>query len=371
MKNPSFIDFNLLPSLQKTIAELSLTSPTEIQRRAIPMLLSGQSVVGVSETGSGKTMAYALPLLHILKLSETEGDSVREKATPRAVVMVPTRELGEQVAKVIKMFTHDTRLRVRMALGGMTFEQTRRNIEGPFEILLATPGQLAKVMSRALLNLADVRFLIFDEADQMLDPGFISDSKAICAICPKNIQLALFSATVSTPVQTLMSSLFSSAQVIRSAGSGKVVSSLVTKNLIVNDGKRWPLFEQVISQPTKGGTLVFTNTKEQCDLLAQQLKQKGFQSVVYRGEMEKQERRKNLKQFRDGKIRFLVSTDLASRGLDLEHVDRVINYHLPQQMENYLHRVGRTARAGRNGLVINLVTERDEKLIRSLDQRYS
>ncbi len=363
----SFSDFGLMPSLQKTLKEKRFSKPTEIQMHVIPLMMARQSVVGVSETGSGKTLAYALPLLHFLKTLETEGSPVEEKNTPRALVMVPTRELGEQVSKVFKTLTHDTRLRIRPALGGMTLEQARRNTAGPFEVLLATPGRLVQMIERKLITLTDVRTLIFDEADQMMDQGFLSDSNFVVSACPKELQMALFSATISTAVQKLINDLFASAEVIRSKGSGKVVSSLTTKNLIVEDGKRWPLFEKLLAQRVEGGTIVFTNTREQCDKLTKELTDKGFLCVIYRGEMDKNERRMNLKKFRDGKVNLLISTDLAGRGLDLENVTRIINYHLPKEMENYLHRAGRTARAGRRGLVVNLVTERDQRLISQLE----
>lgn len=364
-----FSDFGLLPSLLKTLKEKRLFKPTEIQAQSIPLLMSGQSVVGVSETGSGKTLAYALPLLHMLKSLEDEGSPVENEKSPRAVIMVPTRELGEQVSKVFKTLTHDTRLRVRPALGGMTMEQARRNTAGAFEILLATPGRLVQMLERDLINLSDVRTLVFDEADQMLDQGFLPDSNIIADACPQDVQLALFSATVSPTVQEMMNDLFASAEIIRGKGSGKIVSTLTTKNLTVEDGKRWPLFEKILSQRVEGGTMVFTNTREQCDKLAKELTDKGYVCAIYRGEMDKNERRTNLKKFRDGTVDLLVATDLAGRGLDLDHVGRVINYHLPKQMDNYIHRAGRTARAGRKGLVINLVTERDQRLISQLENK--
>lgn len=362
----SFSDLGLLTSLLKTLKTLRISKPTEIQINTIPMILSGQSVVGVSETGSGKTLAYALPLLHKLKTTETEGNPVTENASPRAIIVVPTRELGEQVSKVFKSLTHDTRLRVRPALGGTTFEQSRRSVGCPFEILLATPGRLIQLMEKNLIHLNDVSMIVFDEADQMLDQGFLPDSNMIVNACPTGLQLSLFSATVSPAVQTLMNDLFANAEIFRSSGSGKTVSTLMTKNMTVKDGQRWPIFAHVLAQKTKGGTLVFTNTREQCDKLAAELTEKGYVCGIYRGDMDKNERRANYKKFRDGQIDLLIATDIAGRGLDLDHVGRVINYHLPKQMENYLHRVGRTARAGRPGLVINLVTERDERLMTAL-----
>lgn len=364
----SFTDFPLLPTLQATLKEKGLSKTTEIQARAIPALLNGSSIVGVSETGSGKTLTYALPVLHQLKSLENAGDKITAESQPRALILVPTRELGEQVSKVFKPFTHTTRLRVRTALGGATMEMTRRGIAGSFEILVATPGRLLKIMEMKLLNLGDIRMLVIDEADQMLDEGFLTDAIRIVSFCPRARQMALFSATVSTTVQSLMNQLFKDAEVIRSSGSARVVQSLVTKNRNVIDGKRIPLLEKVLADPVTGGTLLFTNTREQCDKLFEAMKERGFKCAIYRGEMEKNDRRRNLKAFREGKIDYLISTDLASRGLDVEHVSRVINYHLPKGMDNYLHRVGRTARAGRSGEVINFVTDRDEDLIQRLEE---
>lgn len=362
----SFSDFQLLPALQATLAEKNISKPTEIQVRAIPELLSGKSVVGVSETGSGKTLAYALPVLHLLKTLETQGDPVSERSQPRAVVVVPTRELGEQVSRVFKTFTHTVRLRVRTVLGGTTAEVAKRNIAGPLEVLVATPGRLVQFLDRDLLNFNDVRLLIFDEADQMLDQGFLPDARRIARACPPDRQMVLFSATISAPVQKLIEDLFADAEVIRSRGSSRVVPTLNTENRTVVDGKRMPLLEKILKEPITGGTLIFTNTRTQCDTLADLLRAQGHTCAIYRGEMDKVVRRANLKSFREGKTAILISTDLASRGLDVEHVGRVINYHLPKDMANYIHRVGRTARAGRSGLVINLVTERDGALISKL-----
>jgi superfamily II DNA/RNA helicase len=363
----SFSLLELLPSIQATLAEKGLVRLTEIQSKTLPLLLEGKSVVGVSETGSGKTLSYVLPVLHLLKALENSGDPVEAEAQPRAAVIVPTRELGEQVSRVFKPFTHTTRLRVRTVLGGTTFEQSRRNIGGPFEVLVATPGRLVQLMDKNLISLSDVRMLVIDEADQMLDQGFMADISQITRDCPADRQMVLFSATVSQAVQKVMSELFSEAEVIRSTGSNKVVATLKTINRTVVDGNRVPLLEAVLAESVQGGTVIFTNTREQCDALALEVEKLGRSCVVYRGEMDKLERRANLKSFRDGKVDLLISTDLASRGLDVDHIGRVINYHLPQQMENYLHRAGRTARAGRAGVVINFVTKRDQALIDQLN----
>ena len=363
----TFTEFGLLTTLQETLVEKQILRPTEIQARAIPALLGGRSIVGIAETGSGKTLAYALPAMHHIKSLEITGDAITLSARPRALVVVPTRELGEQVTKAFKPFTHTTRLRVRSVLGGTTTEVAKRGLAGAFEILVATPGRLVQMLERRLVDLDDVQMLILDEADQMLDHGFLPDVTRIIQASPQKRQLALFSATVSPAVEKLIADLFSGAEVIRSAGSHRVVPTLTTLQQLVIDGQRFPLLERLLKKKVEGGTILFTNTREQCDKLADQLAAAKIACVIYRGEMDKVERRQNLKLFREGAVDLLVSTDLASRGLDVDHVGRVINYHLPQQMENYLHRVGRTARAGRPGLVVNFVTERDAPLVSQLE----
>ena len=194
----------------------------------------------------------------------------------------------------------------------------------------------------------------------------LPDSKKIAALCPAEKQLVMFSATVSADVQKLMKTLFADAEVTRSKGSNQVVATLTTRNKPVSDSDRFNLLQSVLRESVSGGTMIFTNTRKQCDVLAEELAKVQRECVVYRGSMDKVERRANLKAFRTGQVDLIISTDLASRGLDVDHVGRVINYHMPYQMDNYLHRAGRTARAGRAGLVINFVGERDKMLIEQL-----
>lgn len=358
----TFNDFNLISSLQKTLQEKGFATPTEIQRLTLAALLSGQSVVGLAETGSGKTLAYVLPVLHMLKTLENEGHPIRDEGRPRAVVMVPTRELGEQVTKVFKEFTHDTRLRIRSVLGGTTMKLSKRNASGSFEVLVATPSRIHQLTEHGL-RLNDVRLIVFDEADQMLDPSFIQTATRLVDSCPAKPQMVLFSATISQVVEGLIRSLFSKAQVFKTAGSHRVASTLTTQNRTIVHGERFPVLSDMLKKNKQDGILIFTNTKEQCDHLAAQLKEHQIDCAIFRGGMDRQERKKNLKRFCDKQVGVLIATDLASRGLDFKDVACVINYHLPQEMENYLHRVGRTARAGRTGLVINFVTERDKNLM--------
>ncbi len=365
-KMNTFKNFTLLPSLQETLKEKNFITPTEIQNLTLLELLNGQSVVGLAETGSGKTLAYVLPILNMLKKLENEENPIKEESRPRAIVIVPTRELGEQVSKVFKTFTHTTRLRVRSALGGTAMDMAKRNVAGCFEVLVATPKRTIQLMERGLC-LDDVRLIAFDEADQMLDKGFLPIANRLVKACPSNPQMVLFSATISPVVQELMVEIFANVKVFKSKGSHRVVSTLTTKNEMIIRGNRFPVICKLLKKDEKGGILIFTNTRTQCDKLAELLKEKEFNCAIFRGEMDRLERRANLKKFHNGDIDILISTDLASRGLDFEDVTRVINYHLPKEMDNYLHRVGRTARAGRSGIVINFVTERDQKLMELLE----
>ncbi|MEQ1564298.1 MAG: DEAD/DEAH box helicase [Myxococcota bacterium] len=365
----SFVDFALRPSLFDALATQGIAVPTEIQSLAIPELLADRSIVAVAETGSGKTLSYVLPILHVLKAAEEGGSSVAEGRKPRAVVVVPNRDLGEQVAKVFKGLTHTTRLRVRPVLGGAGLAVARRNIAAPFEVLVATPGRLVQLLDAGEILLDDVRFLVFDEADQMLDPTFLPQSVRVVQASAPNHQLALFSATLPAALDTLVGQLFRSAPVqLRTRGAQRMVRTLTTENRKVIDGKRFDVLKALLAEGDGGSTLVFVNTREQCDKLAGQLEAAGIPFAAYRGELEPAARRANLASFREGTVRLLLATDLGARGLDVENVDRVVNYHLPSQPQSYLHRAGRTARAGRTGLVVNLVTERDEALLEKLQK---
>ena len=359
----TFAELGLLPSLLSTLAARELVTLTEIQDRALPAMLERRSVVAIAETGSGKTLTYVLPILDRLKRMEEDGNRVEDESEPRALVIVPTRELGEQMALVFKTFTHETRLRVRSVLGGQKLRQNRETVTGAFEVLVATPGRLERLLRNEELSLAAIRIVVLDEADQLLDFGFLPQVIEVVRACPSQRQLALFSATMSGSVQELVRRVFADAIAIETSGRQKVVPTLRTRHVDVPDGRRFDALQRILEEPTTGGTMLFANTREQCETLAAQLREAGRTCVVHRGESDPVERRKNLKAFREGRIELLLSTDLGARGLDIDHVARVINVHLPRELDAYLHRVGRTARAGKAGLVVNLVTPRDAPLL--------
>lgn len=364
---PSFSDHPLLPSLLRSLTEQELTEPTDVQARALPPLLEGRSLVGVAETGSGKTLAFVLPMLHQLKELDVPGGAVAESGRPRGLVLVPGRELGEQVSRVFKGLTHGTRLRVRTVLGGSKKQIAKQNVSGKLEVLVATPGRLTQLLDARQLRLDDVRMLVFDEADQMLDPGFLPVAKRIVGECPKGVQLVMFSATMPKKLEDIISEVFHREPIrVRTQGSQRVVPTLTTDNRTVVHGRRWRILADALDEAPDAGTLLFANTRKQCESVAKWLHHEGIPFASYMGQMDRNQRRANLARFRDGEVSILIATDLGGRGLDIDRVERVINVHLPRDVDNYLHRVGRTARAGRRGKVINLVTERDKPLLDKL-----
>jgi ATP-dependent RNA helicase RhlE len=366
----TFSDLPLLPTLLESLTEQGITRPTDIQGRTLPPLLEGRPLVGVAETGSGKTLAYVLPLLHRLKVLEHEGSSVSEPGRPRGLVLVPGRELGEQVSKVCKGLTHRTRLRVRTVLGGTRKQIARQNVGAPHEILVATPGRLVQLLDSHELRLDDVRTLVLDEADQLLDPGFLSVVRRVLKACPPQVQLVLFSATLPQTLDPTLATLFRDTPVrVRTKGSQKLVPSLTVENITVSKGDRDEALRDLFGRGEPVGTLVFANTREQCAALGAFFDAEGIPWGGLFGEMERNERRRNLAMFRDGALSVLLTTDLGGRGLDIDRVERVVNAHLPRDVGNYLHRAGRTARAGRPGLVVNLVTQRDQPLLAKLRNR--
>lgn len=368
----SFSDFPLLPTLVTSLQEQGITRPTDIQARTLKALLDGRPLVGVSETGSGKTLAYVLPMLHQLKTLELGGSSVTEPGRPRGLVLVPGRELGEQVSKVFKGLTHGTRLRVRTVLGGSKKQIARQNVAGNLEIVVATPGRITQLLDGGQLDLSDVRMVVVDEADEMLDAGFLPTARRILGACRPSRQLVLFSATLPGNLEGIVRDLFSVKPLrVQTSGSQKTVPTLTTENRKVADGNRADVLRQVLAQDRQAGTLLFANTRKQCEGIAQWLQDEGIEFVSYWGQMDRAQRRANLRRFRSGQVKVLLATDLGGRGLDIERVDRVINVHLPHDRANYIHRVGRTARAGRKGLVVNLVTDRDKALMAKIQQAVS
>jgi superfamily II DNA/RNA helicase len=363
----TFSELNLLDSLQRTLAEQELVHLTPIQRLALPEMLARRSVVAVAETGSGKTISYVLPILDRLRRMEEDDNPVVLESEPRALVIVPSRELADQVARVFKVFTHHTRVRVRRVFGGQKMRKSRDAVAGVFEVLVSTPGRLVQLLDRGSLRLDGVRFVVLDEADQLLDLGFLKQVMGVVGAVQSRRQLGTFSATMSPQLEELARDLFPDAIHLRTERVSQLPATLVTRHVDVPDGRRVDALRPLLAEPTEGGTILFANTRAQCDRIVSWVREAGLPCEGIRSDMDPVARRRHLRAFRAGELPFLVSTDVAGRGLDVDHVGRVINVHLPREMDNYVHRAGRTARAGRDGLLINLVTPRDAPLLEALD----
>lgn len=356
----------LRPSLLATLARTGITTLTEVQARALPVLLDRRSVVAVAETGSGKTLTYVLPILQRLKAMEEDGNPVTTAGEPRAIVIVPSRELADQVARVFKTFTHDTRLRVRVVAGGRGLRIARESVAGPFEVIVGTVGRLEQLVAAQALSLAAVRMVIVDEADTLLELGFMPQVIALIRACPSQRQLGLFSATMPGEIGALIGRVFSDAEWVKTLGALHAPPTLRTEHIDVPDGKRARVLLDLLKTPTEGGTILFANTRAQVDEVVEILRGAGLSVAVARGDMDPVERRDAVRAFRAREVPLLVTTDVAARGLDVDHVTRVVNVFLPHDPDAYLHRAGRTARAGRDGVVVNLVTPRDAELLHKL-----
>jgi len=366
MTSSGFDAIPLLPSLQRTLAEVGFTDPTEVQALALPGLLAGRGTVAVAETGSGKTLAYGLALLDRLKRLELDGDAVRSGARPRGLVVVPGRELGEQVAAELKRFTHDTRLRVRVALGGTRKAVSRERTAGPFEVLVATPGRLEQLLDDAL-TLDDLRLLVFDEADELLDPGFLPAARRLVAAAPDGVQLVVVSATLPPRLDHAVGALFPEPPArIQTAGSGALVPSLTVVRVAIAPARRLEALADALDEAAAEQTILFVNSRAQAADVGTWLDRTGYAWVPYMGEMDPVERRRNLRGFRAGEVPLLLTTDLGARGLDIDDLERVINVYLPHETSRYLHRAGRTARAGREGTMVDLVAPSDRKMLRQV-----
>jgi superfamily II DNA/RNA helicase len=363
----SFDDPSLRSSLRQTLQELGLTEPTEVQQLALPALLDGASAVVVAPTGSGKTLAYGLPLLQRVKQLEEDEGVVPRAGSPRGLVMVPGRELGEQVARELKRFTHQTRLRVRTVLGGVPLRKARSQVEGGVEVLVATPGRLGQLLDGGHVHLDALRMLVFDEVDELLEGGGADVVRRIPS--DGTVQRVAVSATLSRRVQERVEALFDAAPTwLEASGVGELVPTLRVVRRPVGPQGRLATLKEVLDDDPVAPTLLFVNTRDQVDEVAAFLEGQGYAFVTYRGELDRTARRVQLRRFLQGEVGLLLATDLGARGLDLPDVERVINVFLPRERERYLHRAGRTARAGEDGLLVDLVADRDDARLATLPQ---
>ena len=360
----TFETLGLSPALLRALAENSITIPTPIQAQAIPLALAGHDVLGAAQTGTGKTAAFGLPLLQRLsKITPAKGPR-----KPRALVLVPTRELAVQVADSIKTYGRHLHLNVTTIYGGAGMGPQVDSLRRGTDILVATPGRLIDHMERGSAKLDAIEVLVLDEADRMLDMGFLPPIKRILGRVPKERQTLLFSATFEPRIKALALEFMRNPQQVQVAANNTIAETIVHRVHPVDGSRKRDLLIEILSKRHTDQVLVFGKTKHGCNRLAEQLEEAGLKAVAIHGNKSQAQRQKALNQFKAGKARVLVATDVAARGLDIPNLPLVINHDLPMVAEDYIHRIGRTGRAGLEGEALSLVSPEEGGLLNQIQR---
>jgi len=367
MHATSFAELGLRPEILRAITESGYTTPTPIQAQAIPEILAGHDIMGGAQTGTGKTAGFGLPILQkLLPYANTSPSPARHHV--RALIIAPTRELAIQVEEQIKEYGKHTNLRSTCVFGGVDIRQQLAIVRAGVEILVATPGRLLDHVEQKSVNLGQVEILVLDEADRMLDMGFIPDIKRIMALLPAKRQNLLFSATFSNEIKKLADELLNAPRLIEVARrntAAETVSQSAYK--LPQDAKR-PLLVHLVKSRAVWQVLCFVRTKHGASRLARQLEKDGLATSAIHGDKTQAARLEALSQFKEGKLQVLVATDVAARGLDIDDMPLVVNYELPHVPEDYIHRIGRTGRAGATGEAISLVAPEEEKYLAEIEK---
>ena len=354
-----FNELKLDSRIQQSIEKAGFIKPTEIQQRAIPVVMSGADLMASAQTGTGKTAAFVLPALdRILRRPKKPGNG------PRVLVLTPTRELAMQVNQHIRQFSRFSKVSTGSIIGGMAYGPQLRLLRGRLDLLVATPGRLLDHMERGKVDFSRLEILVLDEADRMLDMGFIDAVKEIAEATPKNRQTLLFSATLEGRVLKVANQLLKKPESIALAASNRRHKS-IQQHMHHADSKahKQKLLEHHLESGQLFKSLVFTATKRGAEQVAKVLRGKNLKSAALHGDMSQNKRKQTVENLRKGRIDTLVATDVAARGLDVERITHVINYDIPHDTEGYVHRIGRTGRAGMPGRSLTLVTEEDSKFL--------
>jgi ATP-dependent RNA helicase RhlE len=360
----SFADLGLSEPLLRALHGAKYTTPTPIQARTIPALLQGRDVLGIAQTGTGKTAAFALPVLQLLAASSERA----QPKSPRALVLAPTRELAVQIARSFDTYGRGLGLRLCTVVGGLGYARQIETLARGVDILIATPGRLLDLVERGNVKLGHVTFFVLDEADRMFDMGFIRDVRRIAGSVSKNRQTLLFSATMPNDIAKLSSEILKNPERVEIASQGKPIEKIEQRVYYVNASSKRQLLSHLLSDAALERVIVFTRTKRGANRVAEALEDRGVRSEAIHGNKSQNARQKALDNFSRGKARVLVATDLASRGIDVQGVTHVINYELPADAESYVHRIGRTARAGASGIAVSFCDSSERGQLRSIEK---
>jgi superfamily II DNA/RNA helicase len=358
----SFADLGLSDELLRAVAESGYDDPTPIQRQAIPSVLMGRDIIGIAQTGTGKTAGFVLPMIDILSQGRSRA------RMPRSLILEPTRELAAQVAENFEKYGKHHKLSMALLIGGVSMGDQVKKLEKGVDVLIATPGRLMDLFGRGNILLTGCHLLVIDEADRMLDMGFIPDIEQICTKLPAQRQTLLFSATMPPPIKKLADKFLSnpkSIEVARPASSNLLIEQLMIR---VDSRKKRDALADMLRKEEVRSALVFCNRKTTVRELATSLKRARFSVGQIQGDMAQADRIRELDRFKNDEINILVASDVAARGLDIKGVSHVFNYDVPWHPDDYVHRIGRTGRAGRTGIAISLVSREDAESIDNIQK---
>jgi ATP-dependent RNA helicase RhlE len=361
----SFASLGLKTEILRAVSEKGYTEPTPIQQQAIPSILQGRDLMGGAQTGTGKTAGFTLPLLHRLMAEEKPQKGRRPI---RALVLTPTRELAAQVAESVETYGKYLPLRSTAIYGGVSINPQIKKLRNGIDILIATPGRLLDHIGQNTVDLSQLEILVLDEADRMLDMGFIRDIRKLLALVPKQKQTLLFSATFSGEIKRLANELLNNPALIEVARHNTAAERVSQVIHPVDKGRKRELLSHLVGSNNWKQVLVFTRTKHGANRLSTQLISDGITSAAIHGNKSQGARTKALADFKNGKVRVLVATDIAARGLDIDQLPHVVNFELPNVAEDYVHRIGRTGRAGNEGEAMSLVCIDELKLLKDIER---
>lgn len=353
-----FSELGLLPQLVQAVTDLGYTSPTPIQLEVIPLMLTGLDVIGQAQTGTGKTAAFALPMLQQMSPGR---DQIQ------ALVMTPTRELAIQVAQAIHDYGRHLGVHVLPIYGGQSYDRQIRRLKKGVDVVVGTPGRLLDLINQGLLNLSQIQTLVLDEADEMLSMGFIEDIETILKEIPTKRQTALFSATLPAEIRNLAGRYMTSPKYITIEREQITVPTISQRYYLVNEADKVAALTRLFEVETISSALIFARTRAGVADLANVLTVRGFPAEALHGDLNQEGRERVLNRFRNNQIKVLVATDVAARGLDIDDISHVFNFDLPQDAEIYVHRIGRTGRAGKSGLAISLIIPKEKWLLRQIE----
>lgn len=349
-----FKNIGIIAPILKAITELGHTSPTEIQKQSIPPVLLGKDIIGCAQTGTGKTGAFSIPMLQLLSSEQNKGKH------PRALVLAPTRELALQIAQNIKGYSKHLPIEYAVIYGGVKQGKQVAQLRKGVDIIIATPGRLLDLLNQGIVNLSSVQKLVLDEADNMLDMGFINDIKKILKVIPSKRQTLLFSATMPKAIRKFANEILNQPVEINVTPETFTAEKVSQSVYFIDKGQKVKQLTRMLLDGKNTQTLVFTRTKHGADRLSKTLGKSGIQSACIHGNKSQNARENALLAFKNGKINVLIATDIAARGIDIKELPQVINYDLPADSETYVHRIGRTGRAGKEGKAVSFCSD-DEK----------